>query len=61
MVERETSGKSFISYADIVEAEVEDIRIHDRLHRSNPEREDELDNGTEKGSDLGDGNLPPKR
>ena len=61
MVERETSGKTFISYADIVEAEVEDIRIHDQLHHSSPEGEDELENGTEKGNDSGNGNAPPKR
>jgi hypothetical protein len=60
VVVRETTGKSLISYADIVEAEVEDIPIHDRLHHSSSEGEDEHENGTEKGSDLGDGNLAPK-
>ena len=58
-IETEDRGKSLISYADIVEAELEDIPIYDQLHHSSPEG-DELENGTEKGSDLGDGNLPPK-
>ena len=60
-IETEDKGKSLVSYTDIVEDTIEDIPIHDQLHRPSPDCEDELENGTEKGNDSGDGNAPPKR
>jgi len=60
-IEMEDRGKSLVSCTDIVGDKIADIPIHDRLHRSSPEGEDELENGSEKGTDLEDGNIPSKR
>ena len=58
VIEKESKGKSLVSYADIVGGEFEDVPVHDQFDRSPPQGEDELENGSGKSSDSEEGNLP---